>query len=636
MEQRIVNRRYRIDRLLGEGGMAEVYLGHDILLHRPVAIKTLRPQFARDAGFRARFEREAQAAASFSHPNIIDIYDVGEDNSTPYIVMEYVPGDNLARIIDTEGPFDPDDVAVLIEQVASALDYAHERGFVHRDVKPHNILVDDAGLARVVDFGIAKGLADSDLTATGTGLGTVHYVSPEQASGLMATPSSDIYSLAVVAFEMLTGRLPFDADTPVGIAMKHVNDAPPSPAGLNPNIPRPVAEIILRALAKDPTVRFNNAGAFANALTNWRSAAATHAIPSAAAPTTVAPLPATAPTQARSTTPASIPPAAGAAPPMHPPYQGQSTAVPGAEPQRTGCAGWLVAISVIVALGALIWFGFQLAPRIPGTGGDDDPTRPPASTNATNTPEDESDEETETEPTSPAIIPRETEEAADFTVVPDLEGMTVNEAEDAAADVGLTVEQVGAEGSDDVEEGRILRQEPQADAEAARNSSIAVVVSSGSTQIDIAELDLNQLTADEAEELLRDQGLDVLRQDQGNPDVPEGMVIGVEPADVASQGSTVTLFISVGDKVQIPQEIQGAPLDQAQATLAELGFSVTESIPVSRQVIEDFDIDLEDAEIEDQDVVGIQDNDANFGAWLPPGTSVRLVYYDQAQDENQP
>ncbi|MGH2533754.1 MAG: Stk1 family PASTA domain-containing Ser/Thr kinase [Thermomicrobiales bacterium] len=633
MEHRIVNRRYRIDRLLGEGGMAEVYLGHDILLHRPIAIKTLHPRFARDPAFRARFEREAQAAASFSHPNIIDIYDVGEDNATPYIVMEYVPGDNLARIINAEGPFDPDDVAVLIEQVASALDYAHERGFVHRDVKPHNILVDDAGIARVVDFGIAKGLADSDLTATGTGLGTVHYLSPEQASGLMATPSSDIYSLAVVAYEMLTGRLPFEADTPVGIAMKHVNEAPPNPAALNPDIPRPAAEIILRALAKDPTARYASAGAFANALTNWHSTAATNVIPRAMAATTIT-QPATAqPRQQWSAPPAAAPPSSGATRPLQPPVQGPVASMPVAGAQRSGCAGWLAAIAVIAALGALIWFGFQLAPRLPGAG-DDDPTRTPVTADATSTPEDQPEEDNEVEPTAPAIIPRETEEA-EFTVVPNLEGMTLEEADEVAADAGLTVEQVGSEASDDVEEGRILRQEPQPDAEAPPSSPISVVVSSGSSQVDIAAMGLEGLAADEAEDRLREEGLEVERQEQGNPEVPEGRVIAAEPADVASPGDTVTLFISLGDRVQVPREIQGAPLDEARASLEELGFVVTDAIPVNRAFIESFNIDVEQTGIEDQDVVGIQDNDANFGSWLPPGTSVRLVYYDQDLDENQ-
>jgi eukaryotic-like serine/threonine-protein kinase len=270
--QALVRGRYRVGRRLGEGGMAVVYLGHDLLLGRDVAIKTPRPQFSADPGFRARFEREARAAAALSHPNIIDFYDVGEDDGTPFIVMELVRGQSLKAIITADAPFHPDDVAELLEQVGGALDYAHARGYVHRDIKPGNILIDEHGRARLVDFGIAKGLADGDLTEAGSSLGTVGYLSPEQAAGLMATPASDVYSVGVVAFEMLTGELPFAAETPVGVAMRHVNDPAPRPSHVVPGLPPQVDPIILRALAKDPTRRWGSAGAFARALRDWRNA----------------------------------------------------------------------------------------------------------------------------------------------------------------------------------------------------------------------------------------------------------------------------------------------------------------------------------------------------------------------------
>src|SRR3954463_11725046 len=269
--QALVRGRYRVGRRLGEGGMAVVYLGHDLLLGRDVAIKTPRPQFSADPGFRARFEREARAAASLSHPNIIDVYDVGEDEGTPFIIMELVRGQSLKEIIAADAPFHPDDVAELLEQIGGALDYAHVRGYVHRDIKPGNILVDTHGRARLVDFGIAKGLGDGDLTAAGEGLGTVGYLSPEQAAGLMATPASDVYSAGVVAFEMLTGELPFAAETPVGVAMRHVHDPAPRPSQVVPGLPTQVDPIILRALAKDPTKRWGSAGAFARALRGWRN-----------------------------------------------------------------------------------------------------------------------------------------------------------------------------------------------------------------------------------------------------------------------------------------------------------------------------------------------------------------------------
>ncbi|MEJ7763390.1 MAG: protein kinase, partial [Thermomicrobiales bacterium] len=274
MERTVVNRRYRIDRLIGEGGMARVYRGFDLLLSRDVAVKVLAPPYSRDPGIRTRFEREAQAAASFGHPNIIEIFDVGEEGDVPYIVMEFVRGETLKQIIQDEAPFNPDDVAALVEQVASALDYAHERGVVHRDVKPQNIMVDPEGTAKVVDFGIAQTISDGQLTEIGTALGTVQYISPEQANGLMATPASDVYSLGIVAFEMLTGMLPFTAPTPIGVALHHIDTPPPRPSAARSYLEASVDRAILRALDKNPVRRYTTAGAFAADLSRWAEHAA--------------------------------------------------------------------------------------------------------------------------------------------------------------------------------------------------------------------------------------------------------------------------------------------------------------------------------------------------------------------------
>src|SRR5688500_12324987 len=303
--------------------MATVYLGHDLLLGRDVAIKSPRPQFSADPGFRARFEREARAAAALSHPNIIDVYDVGEDDGTPFIVMELVRGQSLKAIIAADAPFHPDDVAELLEQIGGALDYAHARGYVHRDIKPGNILVDEHGRARLVDFGIAKGLADGDLTEAGASLGTVGYLSPEQAAGLMATPASDVYSAGVVAFEMLTGELPFAAETPVGVAMRHVHDPAPRPSQVVPALPPQVDPIILRALAKDPTKRWGSAGAFARALRGWRNA--------------------------------------GPPPPV---TRGSQVLAPAAPPPAHGSLAptIVVVILVLAALAGLLWTGFRNLP----------------------------------------------------------------------------------------------------------------------------------------------------------------------------------------------------------------------------------------------------------------------------------
>jgi tRNA A-37 threonylcarbamoyl transferase component Bud32 len=623
LQQKTINRRYRIDRLIGEGGMAEVYLGHDLLLNRPVAIKMLRQQYARDPNFRARFEREAQAAASFTHPNIIDIYDVGEEGETPYIVMEYGAGENLQQIIETEGPFEPDDVASLIEQVASALDYAHERGFVHRDIKPQNILVDEQGLAKVVDFGIAKSLADTDLTVAGTGLGTVHYVSPEQASGLMATPSSDIYSLAVVAYEMLSGQLPFEADTPVGIAMQHVNEAPPNPSKLNPAVPRQVSDIILRALAKDPTKRYPTASAFASALTNWRTGK-----PSSGSRQTSG-------TAAANRTTVAMPP--DQAPPATQRRVADTWVGAPAGPTRTeqqqssGCTSWIVGALVLVTLAALLWFGFQLPDRLRNLSNGDPTASTEAESTATAVPNS-----APAEPTSPDIVPNETEDPGTVNV-PDVRNKSVDDARAELEALGLGIEEVGEAPSDTVPEGQIVDQQPAAGTGVEPGTTVQVTVSSGTETVNIDDMRLFGLPADQVQSLLEAEGLTVQREEQASNDVPEGSVIDTDPSDTAQPGDTVTMFVSVGDKVQVPPEIQGSPLPDAVARLDQLGFEITDQQGVDRARIESFNVNLEAAGIIDQDVVGVQndDNTANFGAWLPPGSSITVVYYDESLNESE-
>ncbi|MEX2425932.1 MAG: protein kinase, partial [Thermomicrobiaceae bacterium] len=266
MQTRTLNDRYRLDELVGEGGMAVVYRGYDLVLNRDVAVKLLRDQYGSDENFLARFDREAQSAARLSHPNVVNVYDVGEDSDVRYIVMEHIEGPNLKELIRRQGPFTVDGAAFVIRQIADGLDYAHQRGLVHRDIKPQNILVDNNGNVKVVDFGIAKGMSDSSLTEAGTGMGTVHYVSPEQARGEPATPSSDVYSTGVVLYEMLTKTIPFDADSPVGVAMQHVSATPPPPTGLNSQLPPEIDDFVGIALAKDPADRFGSAGELASAL----------------------------------------------------------------------------------------------------------------------------------------------------------------------------------------------------------------------------------------------------------------------------------------------------------------------------------------------------------------------------------
>lgn len=255
MLQQVLDNRYELQELIGGGGMADVYLARDLLLDRPVAVKILHQQFQNDTEFIDKFHREAQAAARLSHPNIVNIYDVGIEGTTHYIVMEYVPGKTLKERIRTEGHLPAAEALRIAENIASALAQAHASGLVHCDIKPHNILMMQDGTAKVADFGIARAVTESTMTYSGNVVGSVHYFSPEQAKGVMITPKSDVYSLGVVLYEMLTGQLPFNGETPVSIAMQHLQQEPRSVRELDPTLP-PVAEaIVFRAMSKDPELR---------------------------------------------------------------------------------------------------------------------------------------------------------------------------------------------------------------------------------------------------------------------------------------------------------------------------------------------------------------------------------------------
>ena len=255
MNQRVLDNRYELQELIGGGGMADVYKARDILLDRIVAVKILHEQFKRDTEFIQKFHREAQAAAKLSHPNIVNIYDVGVMGDDHYIVMEYVPGSTLKDRIKQEGHLSVEDALRVAKDIASALAHAHANNLVHCDIKPHNILMMPDGSAKVADFGIARAVTESTMTYTGNVVGSVHYFSPEQAKGTMITPRSDVYALGVVLYEMLTGQLPFTGETPVSIAMKHLQEQPRSVRQLDESIPPVVEAIVARAMQKDANMR---------------------------------------------------------------------------------------------------------------------------------------------------------------------------------------------------------------------------------------------------------------------------------------------------------------------------------------------------------------------------------------------
>ncbi|WP_066318395.1 Stk1 family PASTA domain-containing Ser/Thr kinase [Bacillus sp. FJAT-29814] len=250
--------RYKILHMVGGGGMANVYLAHDMILDRDVAVKMLRLDFANDEEFIRRFHREAQSATSLAHPNIVNIYDVGEEDDLYYIVMEYVDGTTLKQYIQQNSPLRVEETIGIMRELTSAISHAHHNHIIHRDIKPQNILIDHDGNVKITDFGIAMALTATSITQTNSVLGSVHYLSPEQARGGMANRKSDIYSLGIVMFELLTGRLPFSGESAVSIALKHLQSETPSVRRWNPNIPQSVENIVLKATAKDSFHRYNS------------------------------------------------------------------------------------------------------------------------------------------------------------------------------------------------------------------------------------------------------------------------------------------------------------------------------------------------------------------------------------------
>ena len=267
-ERNVLAGRYELIEKIGDGGMAIVYKAKDRLLKRFIAVKILKPEFVQDIKFVENFRKESHAAASLSHPNIVSIYDVGQEGNINYIVMELVSGKTLNELIKEEAPMDYRKAADIAKQVAAGLSAAHKKGIVHRDVKPHNILMTEDGIAKITDFGIAKAVTNTTIVDSGKDnvMGSVHYFSPEQAKGANVDEKSDIYSLGIVLYEMLTGKVPFDGDNPVTIALMQINEPVTPPSVFNHNVPPGLERIVMKAVEKQPKNRFDSADEMIDAL----------------------------------------------------------------------------------------------------------------------------------------------------------------------------------------------------------------------------------------------------------------------------------------------------------------------------------------------------------------------------------
>ena len=491
-----------------------MYLARDRSLDRPVAVKELVPEFAVDPSFVERFRREAQAAAGLSNANIVGVFDWGEQDGTYFIVMEYVDGPSLAQVLRADGPLHPNRAAESASEVAGGLGFAHSRGVVHRDVKPGNVLLTKSCQAKVTDFGIARALssADDDLTQAGSVMGTATYFSPEQAQGLSVDPRSDLYSLGVVLYEMVTGRPPFAGDTPLAIAYKHVQDQPPSPSTLMPTLPPGLEAIIMKLLQKKPDDRYASAEDLRMDLGRFLAGEQTIAERDAAlAAAALGGAAAMATTMQPATT-------VGAAVPAAEPEDDQE------EEEKKPKTALFIGILVVLLLalgGLLFWF-------VNSSSGAD-------------------------------------------VAVPSLIGLTRAEAETQLKDADL-VPKVTTEPSATIAADLVISQDPGKDVTVKSGSTVKLVVSSGIETVELP--DVTGLAQAEAEKQLIAKGLLVKITPQESADIASGTVISQNPAALVpvAVGSVVELFVSKGVGEELVPDVVGQPLAQAQAAIQAAGF----------------------------------------------------------------
>ncbi|MCB2223725.1 MAG: Stk1 family PASTA domain-containing Ser/Thr kinase [Actinobacteria bacterium] len=536
--QHVLAGRYALISHLARGGMADVYVAEDRRLGRRVAVKVLHGQLARSDAFVERFRREAQAAAGLQHPNVVGIHDWGRDDDSGlyYMVMELVKGRNLRQVLKSEGTLLPQRVAEIASDVASALSAAHRAGVVHRDIKPANVLLTADGAVKVTDFGIARAWDDSEqLTRTGAVIGTATYFSPEQAQGLPADARSDIYSLGVVMYELLTGRPPFSGESPVAVAYQHVRETVPEPSTINPRIPPEIEDIVMQALAKDPAHRYQTADDMRDDLERYLAGIPPIATEETEATTRLGGAVAEgagAGAAAGAAAGGMAGAAAGGAPtPTPPPRAPRPDYGAGsyAEPSRMSTSSWIIGI---MAATALVGLALILLIRILSPSGD-----------------------------------------AAMVAIPDVRGATVEAATTVLEDLGLTV--TPAEAPDaEIPAGLVAGTDPAAETEVESGSEVTLLVSTGPSSV--AMPNLLDLTLDEARSILSSSGLVLGKIEfEVSAVVPADTVLSQDPLPgvVVEAGTVVDLVVSAGtDAIEMP-DVVGKSQADALFQLSEAGFT---------------------------------------------------------------
>ncbi len=501
--------RYELIEKIGEGGMAVVYKAKDRLLNRYVAIKILRPEFTQDEQFLDSFKRESQAAAGLQHPNIVSIYDVGRTGNINFIVMELVDGRPLSDFIKEKGHLDYKTTIDIAKQMASALSIAHKHQIIHRDVKPHNIMITSDGVAKLTDFGIARAVSNATMVAdTSKIIGSVHYFSPEQARGAYVDERSDIYSLGIVMFEMLTGRVPFDGETPVEVALKHINDDVPSPAKLVPGIPPALDKVVLKATDKYQTERYKSADEMLEALKNVefvtqmvgdRVFAGEKDNKLRHDENVVAPV--NNKREDREQEMVVVP---------------ANSKKPKSKTDDSKKKKKIAIIIGIAAAAILILFGILYVSGIIGGGGKE-------------------------------------------VIVPDVKGMSYSEAKEVLEEKGLKIEKADEPiASQKIEKGKIVSQTPSKNSKVKKGRTVRVILSAGNAELKVP--DLKGLSYNEAKTLLSEMGLQISKGDEVDSDsISEGLIASQYPAakTKVDKGDIITVNISRGKKDAVIPKLVG-------------------------------------------------------------------------------
>jgi beta-lactam-binding protein with PASTA domain/predicted Ser/Thr protein kinase len=584
----IIDGRYRVLHRVGSGGMADVVCAEDLQLGRKVAIKLLHRRFAQDAEFVERFRREASSAAGLQHPHVVAVYDRGAWDDTYYIAMEYLEGRTLKKLVQEEAPLAAPRAIDLTIQILRAARFAHKRGIIHRDLKPHNVIIDSESRAKVTDFGIARAGA-SDMTQTGSIMGTAQYLSPEQAQGHAVSAPSDLYSVGIILYEMLTGRVPFEGESAVTIALKQVSEAPVPPSRRNPQVPPALEAVVLKALEKDPARRFADADEFIAALEQANPAHPTLGGVAAGAPTGAT----------------SVLQATGPMIPIPPPgayqdvaqveqrYYGPPEPPVEDEEEGDGRSRWWVALLVGLVVAGAIVAGLLLTGKdkvqVPNVVGNPQAEseillkRKGLSTDVTLKESTTAPKGTVTgqDPGGGSRVPKGsvvglTVSAGPGTArVPDLAGKPRNAAKQQLIDLGFTVTEERTP-SDSVTENHVIVTRPDVGQELDKGSPVVLVVSSGKERVPVPKV--VDLTEDEARSTLEALGFQVSSKDEETDAKDPGTVLKQSPATDTklAKGATVTIIVAKEPaQVDVP-DVTGQGRLAATAALKKAGFVVNQ------------------------------------------------------------